>query len=113
MFANGFDDPKKPRFARVPTGAETCPFCVMLASQGFVYHSAKSAGKLDHYHAHCSCRIVPQFGGESYEGYDPDEYLDRYSKLLDEGKLDPEALNRASARAKERRRAAGDQPPLH
>lgn len=113
MFANGAADRARPRFARVPTGAETCPFCIMLASRGFVYWSSETAGNLDHYHSHCDCRVVPQFVGESYEGYDPDEYLDQYSKLLDEGKLDPAALNRASARAKERRRAAGDQPPLH
>lgn len=32
------------RFARVPTGAETCTFCLMLASRGAVYSSATSAG---------------------------------------------------------------------
>lgn len=55
MFANGRRDPRRPKFARVPTGAETCDFCLMLASRGFVYTSEATAGavKLDHYHAGC------------------------------------------------------------
>ena len=55
MFANGRRDPRKPKFARVPTGSETCDFCLMLASRGFVYSSEATGGavKLDHYHAGC------------------------------------------------------------
>lgn len=55
MFRNGANDTRHPKFARVPTGAETCDFCLMLASRGFVYSSEMSAGgvKLDHYHAGC------------------------------------------------------------
>lgn len=55
MFANGRRDPRKPKFARVPTGDETCDFCLMLASRGFMYSSEATAGaiKLDHYHAGC------------------------------------------------------------
>ena len=55
MFANGRRDPRKPKFARVPTGSETCDFCLMLASRGFVYTSEATAGaiKLDHYHTGC------------------------------------------------------------
>ena len=44
-------------FARVPTGAETCTYCMMLASRGFVYRSAESAGHADH--RGCNCMIVP------------------------------------------------------
>lgn len=50
--ANGARDPLKPKYARVPTGAETCDFCLMLASRGFVYHSTSSAA-VDHTHASC------------------------------------------------------------
>lgn len=103
QFKNGNRDPEKPRFARVPTGSETCPFCIMLASRGFVYWSEDRAGKLDHYHANCDCRVVPSFGGETYEGYDPDAYFEEYERLIDEGKLDPEALARSAANAKRRR----------
>lgn len=55
MFRNGANDTRHPKFARVPQGSETCDFCLMLASRGFVYSSKMSAGgvKLDHYHAGC------------------------------------------------------------
>lgn len=66
------------RFARVPAGGETCPFCLMLASRGFVYHSAQNAGDDGHYHAHCRCRIVPSWGSVGVEGYNPAELYDRW-----------------------------------
>lgn len=90
--ANTDRDPRRPRFARVPSGSETCTFCLMLASRGPVYLTAESAGQLDHYHANCKCRIVPVWGskgvktdaggfvrrgGTQYEGYDPDECFKR------------------------------------
>lgn len=67
---------KKVRFARVPTGATTCSYCCMLASRGFVYKSELSA--LNANHRHCDCRIVEGFEGMNVEGYDPDEYYDRW-----------------------------------
>lgn len=85
---NGFRDKKgKPRFARVPIGKETCPFCIMLASRGYVYHSEKTAGKLDHFHPKCDCRIVPSFDGGTVTGYDPGAYYEQYLQLRAEGKL--------------------------
>lgn len=78
------------RYARVPVGMETCAFCIMLASRGFVYHSRKSAGDNGHMHPHCDCKIVPGFEGDTVEGYDPDAYLaiwqeyevfDKYKKV--------------------------------
>ena len=50
--ANGRLDVRKPRFARVPTGSETCDFCLMLASRGFVYHT-ESTASMGHVHAGC------------------------------------------------------------
>lgn len=73
----GKRDPRKPRFARVPTGAETCSFCIMLASRGAVYKSELTAGAMNHYHPKCDCKIVPDFGG-GIEGYDPEEYFQPY-----------------------------------
>lgn len=67
---------KRVRFARVPTGATNCPYCLMLASRGFVYKSELSA--LNANHPHCDCRIVEGFDGMQVEGYDPDEYYDRW-----------------------------------
>lgn len=69
-------DPKRPKYARVPTGAETCMFCIMLASRGFVYSTEEMAS---HAHANCDCRLVPGFDGyTSVEGYDPDLYYDMW-----------------------------------
>lgn len=78
MTENGSRDPLKPRYARVPTGPETCLFCLMLASRGFVYHSKKSAGAVNHYHANCDCRVVCGFDGAEVEGYDPDEFYEQW-----------------------------------
>lgn len=41
----GRDRGKGAAFARVPTGTETCAFCLMLASRGAVYHTRKTAGE--------------------------------------------------------------------
>lgn len=72
------------RYARVPTGAETCGFCLMLASRGFVYHSESTAGGSDNYHNDCDCKIVPGFDDTEVEGYDPDALYDIYSEAYSE-----------------------------
>lgn len=65
----------KVRYARVPTGLETCTYCTMLASRGFVYTTAESAGHAQH--RGCNCLIVPGVQGETQvDGYDPDELRD-------------------------------------
>lgn len=73
----GRDRKKGVRFARVPTGRETCTFCIMLASRGAVYHTRKTAGEFKHFHRHCDCKVVPGFEddpmAELVEGYDPKE----------------------------------------
>ena len=72
------------RFARVPTGRESCTFCLMLASRGAVYHSSETAGLQSHYHRGCDCKVVPGFesdpGAEIVEGYNPSAL---YSDYLD------------------------------
>lgn len=82
LYAVG-SDPKRPRWARVATGAETCGFCLMLVSRGPVYYSAESAGAsvddetaldildddgqaaltelMTRWHPGCDCKIVPVF----------------------------------------------------
>lgn len=74
-------DGLRPKWARVPSGSETCRFCIMLASRGFVYGSGKSAGALDHYHANCDCRVVQGYEGTQIEGYDPDAYYRVWRRL--------------------------------
>lgn len=96
---NAERDPLKPRYARVPSGGETCGFCLMLASRGFVYTSEDAAG---HAHANCDCRIVPGFEGLKVEGYDPSAL---YSDYLD-GKFGTFESKRGSGRHGGRRMAA-------
>ena len=73
------------RYARVPSGRETCGFCFMLSSRGFVYRSEQTAGSTHAYHDHCDCVIVPGFKdddrelGPQIEGYDPDGMYERWS----------------------------------
>ena len=77
---NALRDPARPRFARVPTGAETCAFCMMLASRGFVYASEASAGEFDRYHPGCDCAVVIDFTDDpALEGYDPDALHDLFA----------------------------------
>ncbi|WP_303249715.1 hypothetical protein [uncultured Slackia sp.] len=71
---NARRDQLKPKYARVPSGGETCEFCIMLASRGAVYGTEEAAS---HAHPGCDCRVVPSFGdGSEIEGYDPDEYYE-------------------------------------
>ena len=79
---NGRRDPKRVRYARVPTGAETCDFCLMLASRGFVYQSEGTAGA-GHTHSSCSCRCVPGWDGMEVEGYDTQAIYDRWQDAID------------------------------
>ena len=78
----GRDRDKGARFARVPTGFETCTFCLMLASRGAVYHTRKSAGEWKHFHRGCDCKVVPSFEDDPYaevvEGVKPRELQERY-----------------------------------
>lgn len=58
-------------YARVPTGARTCTYCMMLASRGFAYHSESTAKQGDH--RQCDCLIVPgRYGMDSVGGIDKD-----------------------------------------
>ena len=80
---NGRRDPKRVRYARVPTGAETCDFCLMLASRGFVYQSEGTAGA-GHTHYACDCRCVPGWSGMEVEGYDPGSIYDVWQERIHE-----------------------------
>lgn len=83
------------RYARVPTGRETCGFCLMLASRGFVYHGARAAGLFDRYHDNCDCRVVPGRAGSSVPGYDPDWYREVYDDCRAAcGSADPDDICR-------------------
>lgn len=81
----GRDKDKGARFARVPTGFETCTFCLMLASRNAVYHTRKTAGEFKHFHRHCDCKVVPSFDpdpdAEVVEGVKPRELRDQWWKF--------------------------------
>lgn len=47
----------------MPTGFETCPFCLMPASRGAVYRTRKSAGEWKHFHRGCDCKVAPSCVG--------------------------------------------------
>lgn len=70
-------DPQALGYARVPSGTETCGFCLMLASRGAVYKTKQSAmfkeGTNDPYHNNCDCAIVPVFDRDDWPGRDVTE----------------------------------------
>lgn len=84
VFMNGSRDPRKPRYARVPSGSETCQFCLMLGGRGFVYRNKAAAGYFNHYHDNCDCRIVPGWEDSDVEGYDPAAIARQWSETVDE-----------------------------
>ena len=67
-------------WAWVPHG-DTCPFCIMLASNGWQRASKKllKGGHAEHIHANCDCEFAIRFDGYStVAGYDPEKYLRQY-----------------------------------
>ncbi|MBT8162804.1 MULTISPECIES: hypothetical protein [Arthrobacter] len=77
------------RWARVPTGAKTCSWCLVLASRDAVYSSKQSAGdrrgtgKGDAFHGDCNCAVVRIGKASDYPpGYLPDNYYSMYSDAL-------------------------------
>lgn len=100
VLENGRRDRRKPRYARVPTGAETCDFCLMLASRGYVYESGVGAS---HTHEGCDCRVVPSWGGSSVEGYDPDAIYERWQDAID-AKAKERAERNGTTEAEERQK---------
>ena len=68
-------------FAWVPSGIETCAFCITLASRGWQRASKKTLrkGHAEHIHANCDCQYaISKSGDMEIEGYNPDEYADFY-----------------------------------
>lgn len=92
-------------WARIPTGAYTCPFCLLLCARGPVYRkntvldakregpytrNSRAKGKFlgrysaSAYHYKCDCKAVPVYYEKDYEGRDIVEGADavyrRYRK---------------------------------
>ncbi|GAP53717.1 conserved hypothetical protein [Arthrobacter sp. Hiyo6] len=73
-------------WARVPTGAKTCAFCLVLASRDAVYMTKQAAGdrrgtgKGDAFHGDCDCSVVRIGKASDYPtDYLPDSYYDMYT----------------------------------
>lgn len=86
------------KWARVPRGATTCGFCLMLASRGWAYTSEHAAkfreSDSNTYHGNCDCAVVPQFGSQrpQIDGYDPDALYAEYLAARDVAGADPVAI---------------------
>lgn len=82
--ANTASDRARPLYARVPTGAETCAFCLLLASRGAVYGSERAAELRrdgQRYHSDCDCAPTPIWPGDTLPGgYDPDALFAQYQE---------------------------------
>lgn len=83
------------RWARVPSGTETCGWCFMLSSRGFDYTSELKAGGLGHkFHLHCDCIIVPGTEDTTIDGYKPEEMYARWVECANTLGLEPTWENR-------------------
>ena len=79
---NAKKDPVRPLWAIVPTGDETCEYCIILASYGFV-HSKSLVG---HTHENCDCRLTPSWDRRTtIDGYQDKlaEYKQFYQDIQD------------------------------
>lgn len=75
------------RWARVPSGAKTCAWCLTLASRDAVYLSERSASKTadgSDYHGDCDCVPTRIASIDDYpEGYDTAEMYEMYQAARD------------------------------
>lgn len=81
-------DPTQPRWARVMKGRETCGWCRMLASRGFVYESQDTAGGAAGVHGwghdRCDCEPIPEWSLNAEERAAYDHEVDAlYEQYLD------------------------------
>ena len=68
-------------FAWVPHG-DTCPFCIMLAGNGWQKAGKKTldGSHAKHIHANCNCEYAVRFDSRTtVAGYDPEKYLKQYN----------------------------------
>ena len=80
-------------FAWIPAG-DTCPFCLVLASNGWQKASKKTTNgnHAEHIHTHCDCQFAIRFNKNTkVEGYDPEVYQKMYYDA--EGKNSKEKIN--------------------
>lgn len=112
-------------WARVLTGADNCPFCVMLASRGPVYSSAGEAGRMNafekwpdakgyinSYHPNCDCLTVPIYNyGADWLGKDQWKRLEKFWEDSTKGFAGRDAMN-ALGRELSRMEREGEELPV-
>lgn len=79
--------------AWIPHG-DTCPFCIMLAGEGWkkAYPSMLKDGHAKHVHSNCDCAYaIRKTDSTSYAGYDPEKYRRQYEAA--EGVTEEQKLN--------------------
>ena len=82
---NAAKDPSKALWARVPSGRETCSFCLIMSSRGAVYGSKVAAGgDMNKYHGKCDCTPTPVWS-EADMPYDADVIYEKYLDIHDPG----------------------------
>lgn len=63
------------------SSGDTCAFCLVLSSRGWQKASKKllKSNHAEHIHANCDCQFAVRFGGKGdVEGYDPEEFRNKY-----------------------------------
>lgn len=78
VWRNGNRDPRQVRYARVPTGAETCAWCLMTAGLGYWFMTEEAAS---HTHRGCDCVIIADMVERPHTG----DYRDVQMKGYDSG----------------------------
>lgn len=90
IFDNAGRDPVRTSVARVPSGTDTCTFCIMLASRGAVYGDLVAAGEMNEFHDNCDCVPTVMRSKRDYpEGYDPAVFTDLYTSGSGTGRYAP------------------------
>lgn len=87
IFENAGRDSVPTSVARIPSGADTCEFCIRLASRGAVYTDLVSAGEMNDFHDNCDCvPTVIRSNRDFPEGHDLQSFVDLYTSGLGTGR---------------------------
>lgn len=90
IFDNAARDPVRTAVARIPSGTDTCTFCIMLASRGAAYTDLVSAGEMNDFHDNCDCvPTVIRSKRDFPEGHDLAKFTDLYTSGIGVGKYAP------------------------
>ncbi len=91
-------------WARFDPEPPTCAFCLMLISRGPVYSSAETAGERQLWHPGCTCKAVPVFARDRWDGRDQHLDADRLWREATRGWSGKNALNAFRRAVEDQRR---------